>query len=165
MSAPRLSLEGLPIDLAVKLNQYGLAMTDCGSIAIGDEDAFRTTGVTASNARGALVSAIKAALAQGTPTLPYAGTITLDTPLETSEADARAPRPAFLPIGDDFPEPHLHVHDVAHALVEHAQPKTCSCFAGMCRCEVVDGRTPSGLHCKAQLQDGLLPIGAMERTR
>lgn len=165
MTASRLSLEGLPMDIAVALTRYGLAMNDCGGVELDDDNGFRRTGAAASHTRAELVAVIKRALTQVAPTLPYAQTITLGTSIETSEADARAPSALWLPLGDDFPEPHLHVHDVAHALVEHAQPKTCSCFDGMCRCEVVAGRTSSGLHCKAQLQDGLLPIGAMGQPR
>lgn len=29
----------------------------------------------------------------------------------------------------------------------------CACFSGLCRCEVIDGRTATGQRCKAFLQD------------
>ena len=58
--------------------------------------------------------------------------------------------------------------DVQQFLAEHPDPcqaNVCGCFDGMCRCQVVDGRTTTGAHCKAQLQDGLTTFGSEEVAR
>ena len=156
MTAPRLSLEGLPMEISTALSRFFLAAVDAGGAKADDDEAsFLATGNACALRRGELVAAIKAAIAiSAAPTLLHAQHITLDS-LDTTEADARAPRPEFLPIGDDFPElPHA-TPAVGAVLRQVAAAQVCACFDGLCRCEVVDGRTATGAHCKAHLAPSL----------
>lgn len=107
------------------------------------------------------------------PALHAAHHIALDGPLETGEADALPlgepwPRPSgalWLPIGDDMPEPHMHVHDVAHRLVERAEhdalPRATTAVGGVLRraasAQVDDYHGAIGNEAASPLTFGRLP--------
>jgi hypothetical protein len=84
------------------------------------------------------------------PALPHAQHIELGS-LETSEAEARSPGALWLPLATPA------VEDV----LRRAAPRECACFDGMCRCEVINGRTSTGARCRAHLADTLTADGSV----
>jgi hypothetical protein len=99
------------------------------------------------NAHTAIVNAPLVAA----PILPHAQTIELGGALETSEAEARSPGALWLPLATPA------VEDV----LRRAAPRECACFDGMCRCEVINGRTSTGARCRAHLADTLTADGSV----
>lgn len=78
------------------------------------------------------------------PSLPHGQTIELSA-LETSEAEAYSPGALWLPLATPAVE----------EVLRRAAPRECACFDGMCRCDVVNGRTSTGARCKAHLAETL----------
>lgn len=104
MNAARLSLEGIPRDIATAISRFGFAMNDCGGITVGDEAAFRKTGAVAALRRTELIEAIKSAItAKPAPSLPYAGSVRIGFG------------------GDDFPEPGFELRLPPFDSMEEAQ--------------------------------------------